>query len=324
MGIRALTFAATVALSTVVATVTSTFTAGADQVTDKQAEAASIATKLDDQAHRIVALDVQYRSAQDQLDDAQSAVAQAQTELDAATRRQADLKQQLVAQAQDAYVVGGSVSVLRFLVRSNQADEAARRTYLRIVTGEDRLVIGQLKATREDLTALRDRLTAAQRAAKARADAIAADRDALDKAIRLQKAQLAEVNGELAQLVAAEQARRDAAAAEAARQAAATAPAASPAPAPASKSAPANTAVPVVLQAPGDDTFACIRELESGDNYASPGGGAYQFLDSTWHALGYTGTASDAPPAVQDAAAHQLQSQSGWSPWTTASLCGRT
>ena len=70
-------------------------------------------------------------------------------------------------------------------------------------------------------------------------------------------------------------------------------------------------------------TWACIRPMESGDNYSEPGGGAYQFLDSTWHSLGQPGTASDAPPWVQDAMAVELQQRSGWSQWTTAHSCGR-
>jgi hypothetical protein len=137
---------------------------------------------------------------------------------------------------------------------------------------------------------------------------------------------LAEVNGEIASLVAAEQARRDA---ESARQAAAATPvaagvraASAPAVAPAH---PATNAAPAPAAGGSlvNDTFACIRQLESGNNYATPGGGAYQFLDSTWQALGYSGTASDASPATQDEAARKLQAESGWSPWTTAPLCGR-
>ena len=72
-----------------------------------------------------------------------------------------------------------------------------------------------------------------------------------------------------------------------------------------------------------DATFACIRQLESGNNYKSPGGGAYQFQDATWHSLGYTGSAQDYPPAVQDEAARKLYARDGWKPWTTAPLCGR-
>ena len=43
----------------------------------------------------------------------------------------------------------------------------------------------------------------------------------------------------------------------------------------------------------------------------------------TWHALGYSGSAQDAPPEQQDAAAVQLQQRAGWDQWTTAKRCGR-
>lgn len=295
--------------------------AWAQSIEGKRAEAAELATKLEDQARRIMGLDVQMRQAQDELADAQSAVSQAETDLAATVRRQDGLKRRLVVQAQNAYAGGGSIGVLQYLLRTNSGDEVSRRAYLGIVTGQDRRLIGELRATREDLEVLQGRLDAAYKRARSRAAALTEDRSALDRAIQAQRDVLARVNGELAGLISAEQARRDA---EAARQAAAT----RPAPAPAAAAAPAGggpvvTAAPMAISAPNGDTWACIRQLESGNNYASPGGGAYQFLDSTWQSLGYTGTASDYPPHVQDQAAVQLQARSGWSQWTTAPLCGK-
>ena len=82
---------------------------------------------------------------------------------------------------------------------------------------------------------------------------------------------------------------------------------------------PAN---PILQGTPGNDTFACIRQLESSNNYRAPGGGAYQFTDPTWHGLGQEGSAQDAPPETQDAMAVELQRRRGWSPWTTAAACG--
>jgi peptidoglycan hydrolase CwlO-like protein len=307
---------AALALATLLA---GTMPATADQIEVKQAEASAIATKLAEQADEIVAMDIEYRRARDAMDDAQAAIEQAETEMAAATRRQTEIKRVLASQAQDAYVLGGSVSVLRFLIRANRDDAVARRAYLRVVTGQDRQILGQLKAVREDLADKRARLDAARQKARAEADALAADRNALDRIIASQRALLAHVNGELASLVAAEQARRDA---ELARQVAAARPA--PAPSGARTAAPAPAAaLPILPSASVADTFACIRQLESGNNYSTPGGGAYQFLDSTWQALGYSGTASDAPPAQQDEAALRLQAEEGWTPWTTAPLCGR-
>ena len=141
------------------------------------------------------------------------------------------------------------------------------------------------------------------------------------------------VSGELAGLVAAKQ--RQAAEADALR-AAQAAKAALAAQATQAAQAQPKSAAPVASVAPAttlaaspagsplsmDEAFACIRQLESGNNYAAPNGGAYQFLDSTWHSLGYSGSAQDYPPAVQDQAARDLQARSGWSQWTVAPRCG--
>ena len=293
----------------------------AAQVEGKQAEAAVLADKLEQQAARIVSVDIEHRKALRELEQAEASVAQAEAELAATNRRHDEAKRRLVIQAQDAYVVGGSVSVLKYLIRTNQGDEVARRTYLRILTGQDRQAIGLLRATREDLQDMRKRLQSARQAAEEKAKATAQDKEELEKAIRAQRALLSQVNGEVAALVAAEQARRDAEEARlaAARLAAARATTTLPG---APAAAPLAPVLAPVVAATGD-VWECIRQLESGNNYASPGGGAYQFLDSTWQSLGYTGTASDAPPAVQDEAAVRLQERSGWSQWTTAPLCGR-
>jgi peptidoglycan hydrolase-like protein with peptidoglycan-binding domain len=73
--------------------------------------------------------------------------------------------------------------------------------------------------------------------------------------------------------------------------------------------------------------WACIRQHESGGNYATNTGngyyGAYQFALATWRALGGSGLPSSAPPAVQDAMAQKLQAQSGWGQWpVTSRMCG--
>jgi septal ring factor EnvC (AmiA/AmiB activator) len=313
--------------------------AGAGQIEEKRTEAAAIASKLDEQARSIVALDKEHRRARDELLAADAAVARAEADLAAAGRRQDEARRLLAAHAQIAYVGGGTVSFLAQMARATPLDAGARRTYLRVVAGEDRQAIGRLQVAREDLQVRQRSLDQARRAAALQSEAAFTDLAGLEKAVNAQRALLARANGELAQLVAAEQARRDA---EAARAAAAARPSAVPttvalaaAPRP---GAPATTAAPttaprateVQTAAPApassssvDATFACIRQLESGNNYSSPGGGAYQFQDATWHSLGYTGSAQDHPPAVQDEAARKLQARDGWTPWTTAPLCGR-
>ncbi len=69
--------------------------------------------------------------------------------------------------------------------------------------------------------------------------------------------------------------------------------------------------------------WAELRQCESGGNYATDTGngyyGAYQFSAATWHGLGFTGLPNQAPPAVQDEAAVELQARSGWGQWPACS-----
>ena len=80
----------------------------------------------------------------------------------------------------------------------------------------------------------------------------------------------------------------------------------------------------VALAAPASaDTFANIRQCESGGNYSTNTGngyyGAYQFSQQTWNSLGYPGLPSAASPATQDAAAAQLAASAGFGQWP---VCG--
>lgn len=305
----------------------------AGQVEDKRQEAAAIASKLEEQARGIVAADREHRRARDDLAVAEAAVARAEADLAAAGRRQDEARRLLAAHAQAAYAGGGSVTFLAKMVRSNVLDVGPRRTYLQVLAGEDRQAIGRLQAAREDLEARGTALEQARRAAAQRSAATVADLAGLESAMNAQRALLARANGELLTLVAAEQARRDAEAVRVfqatARATTTTAPATAPRPGVATTAAPPTTAAPArgatapASSASDEETFACIRQLESGNNYKSPGGGAYQFQDATWRSLGYTGSAQDYPPEVQDEAARKLKARDGWKPWTTAPLCGK-
>ena len=294
--------------------------AGADEIADKRAEAATLSAKLADQARSILGLDREHRRAQERLSQAQSALILAETELAGAEQRQEEARLKLVAHAQLAYATGGSASIVGRMTQGSGDDIVARTTYLRMVHGEDRLAIGRLRSTREDLQLRRASLAEANGKAADETAALARDKGALDHALAAQQAVYNRVSGELTGLVAAEQ--RKAAEAEALRAAqvrarAAAVPVASVA-APAATPAPSPAGSPLSM----DEAFACIRQLESGNNYAAPNGGAYQFLDPTWQSLGYTGSAQDHPPAVQDQAARELQARSGWGQWAVAPRCG--
>ena len=79
----------------------------------------------------------------------------------------------------------------------------------------------------------------------------------------------------------------------------------------------------------GIPVLEAIKQCESGGSYTaqnptSTASGAYQFLDSTWQgmdaAAGYA-RAVDAPESVQDAAAIELYTEQGTTPWLASASC---
>ena len=292
-------------------------TGSAGPIEDKRAQAARIAAQLDAGAAQVTQLSQQAGRAKDQLGATEAALAKANAEANAADAHLHQTQTRLADQAVDAYVHGGSASLLASLTNSNGSDLSVRKQYASLAAGQDQQAIDDMRAARQDLATRRASL---RRIADVRAAGVSQlnkRQAALTQAQNGEKALLGTVQGELATLVAADQARRDAEAAARAKVAAAAARA---------------PVVPTSFHGwppmppgwqPLGGTFACIRQMESGNNYSEPGGGAYQFLDSTWHSLGQPGTASDAPPWVQDAMAVALQQRSGWGQWTTAPMCGR-
>jgi hypothetical protein len=86
---------------------------------------------------------------------------------------------------------------------------------------------------------------------------------------------------------------------------------------------PLATVAPPATRPASGDVWAGLRQCESNGNYADNTGngyyGAYQFSLTTWRGLGLPGLPSDAPPAVQDQAAQNLQARSGWGQWPSCS-----
>ncbi|MGH9190553.1 MAG: transglycosylase family protein [Acidimicrobiales bacterium] len=289
--------------------------AGADDVQAKRTQAKAAAASLAGQARQIVELDRRHRQAQDRLVVSERLLTANQVQLATAAARQQEVHRALVAHAQLAYQFGGSVGVLGQAGRGGPTQSVARRAYLRIVTGQGREVIEEFRSTSQDLAARRSQLEVSRNRMRADTSAIAAERSSLARAVSSQRGLLAKLTGDVGRLVAAEQARRDA---ETARLTAARP--GRPASGPQARPGAGTTTLP---GGSVDEAFSCIRQLESGNNYRSRGGGAYQFQDATWQSLGYPGSATDAPPAVQDEAARKLYASRGWQPWTTAPLCGR-
>jgi len=101
-----------------------------------------------------------------------------------------------------------------------------------------------------------------------------------------------------------------------------------PAPAPQPVSAaPAASAAPSSSYSGASGSYqACVIQAESGGNPSavnpySGAGGLYQFLPSTWQALGFSGLPQNASVAEQNAAFAKEYAQSGSSAWSPYDGC---
>jgi resuscitation-promoting factor RpfC len=110
--------------------------------------------------------------------------------------------------------------------------------------------------------------------------------------------------------------------------------AARPAAAPVSVSAPAAPSAGTESSAPAAASYSgapgsfqsCVIQAESGGNASavnpsSGAGGLYQFLPSTWQALGFSGQPQDASVAEQNAAFAKEYAESGTSAWSAYDGC---
>ena len=200
-----------------------TIPAGADQISDKRAEAAAIADKLEQMDARMMDINSQFERANYELHLAQQAVEDARSRA-AATSAELDQRRvELREFAISAYQMGNDSPELDALLTSDASTGVQKRSYLENVSGTRQDHIDALKSAKVRAQEDSSRLAQAEQAADAHASEIVQARSSQQAAVAEQQALAAKVQGELSTLVAAETARR---AAEQQRAAAAAAAAA--------------------------------------------------------------------------------------------------
>jgi cell wall-associated NlpC family hydrolase len=192
-------------LSTIVAT-----TASADTVASKKAEASRIATQLNSLAERASILDENYNEARVKAADADAKARNAAMDLASTTAKTQSANEALKKMSVSAYMRGGLKAAATLPANG---DPSRAQYYLQSAANGQRDAIDQLKAARQALLERQAGLTAAQQQARRELSQMNAKRKAAADAEGAQRALLSKVQGDLAHLVAAEQAKREQAAA---------------------------------------------------------------------------------------------------------------
>jgi cell wall-associated NlpC family hydrolase len=208
--------------------------AHADPIDDKQAEASALQDQIDANGAKLDALSERYNGAQYRFEQAQAAADDAQQKLDATEARVAQLSEQVKQRAAALYRGVGQGGPINLDV-SSASRLISSSKYSKSAAQHDIDLVKQLRSAER---ALHDqKATAEQAQADARDEQaqIGKAQAAVEAANAQQENLLSQVNGEIAQLVAEEQARREAEALAAAQQryvdaaaAAAAAPASTP------------------------------------------------------------------------------------------------
>lgn len=191
--------------------------ARADPVADKQAQAEQISTRLDQLDSQTERLAEEYNQTRLQLGDVQHQIDAAAARLSTAnaelTRRRAELAEYAVT----AYLKGGESDLPDILLKGSGPDVSRQIEYLQAASSSRRQLVDDVRAAQQaadtqltDLQAARDNA----RSLQADLDQRRAD---TQKASDEQAGLLAQVNGELGDLVAQAQQRQAAAAEEAAK-----------------------------------------------------------------------------------------------------------
>ena len=199
-----------IALLFPVVTATASF---GDPLAEKRAEAARLQEQLERQGEKVSVLAERSNRAQLKVSEVEGSLGRTKADLARSDERLQQVRSRLAQAAVLAYVHGGSNAMIGKLARGSQDDMVVRTQYLRVTAADQRRIIGEVRAARQEVELHRGRLETERKAAADAASAAAAASQAAMEAEDAQRATLGRVTGELGELVAAEQARREAEAA---------------------------------------------------------------------------------------------------------------
>jgi peptidoglycan DL-endopeptidase CwlO len=184
----------------------SSTTARADTLSSAKAQAAAITAHLNQLNAQESAADERYNQAQITLTDLQARQTQAQEAEQAAAANVAAKRVILQQAAVNAYVQGGPINSIAQLIQSNAADIGAQESYLQSVVDNQQSAVDGFRGAQERLATQEAALAQATGAAKGQVNQIASIRQQLNQTAASESSTLNRVKGQIAQIVAADEA----------------------------------------------------------------------------------------------------------------------
>ena len=184
----------------------------ADTTADKYAEAQKIQAELERLSVKIQELSARVASARQRTAVAAGQVQSTEAQLQSTEARAAAALQQLRRVAIEAYIHQSGAVLLSQLLEHGLGGPRGAAAYVTSAISNQRKAIARYQAARTDLSGIHTEAESVRANAQAETDQAVADRREVEAAAGAQKKLLEKVTGELADLVAAEAARKAAAA----------------------------------------------------------------------------------------------------------------
>lgn len=181
--------------------------AAADEVSDKKAEAAQIAKKLDELRRQQIALAEDFNQANLKLGQAQADIAAAEQQVEQITKEYGQRKDEIRLYAVQAYMHGNDSPIVNAILTADGDKGPQKKGYLEAASGNRQDAVDRLQATRRKLDEELARLDQAKAEAQSATEKAEAAKRTNDRAVAEEAAIHSRVQGELGQLVAQEQAR---------------------------------------------------------------------------------------------------------------------
>ena len=203
---RALLLAVVIAAAAA-ATSLSVVQAGATPVSDKQAQAAQLEAQINANTVKLDALNEQVKAAQSQLDQANATIADADARI-AAAKIQTDSLSKVVKERAASIYRSASNGAETSIFNIDVSKLASSQKYASAATQHDNALVDQLNQSKSDLKAREKDAQTAKQSAEAQKAALQAALDSFQATNSQYSALLGQVKGDLAGLVAQDQAAR--------------------------------------------------------------------------------------------------------------------
>ncbi len=207
-----------IAIASILGVLVPVSTASADSISSEKAQAAAIASRIDQLNNQVNVLAEQYNQASLKLSGIQTQIASTQKSITAQQKKVDQLKAKLANEAITAYTQAGTASDLMSILQGSSTDASVRQVILNTVSFSQQDLISAFQSAKAQLQSQQSQLASEESQANSTVQQISSAKNAAQSATNQEQLQLTQVNGTIAVLVRQQQQAQAAAAAAAAKR----------------------------------------------------------------------------------------------------------